>query len=87
MVQVKCEVIAGGRLNPNTAISCAGVTVDCPAITEKDEDDIRFLLALEPPIDYLAVSFCQNADDIDQILDVMDDLEIPEERRPKILPR
>ena len=84
---MKCEVIASGRLQPFTAVEAPGVTINCPAITDKDKEDIKLLMELEPPIDYLAVSFLQTADDVEAVLEVLDELGIPDDRWPKIVPR
>ena len=61
--------------------------VQASLLTQKDKEDIAYLLGLQPPIDYLAVPFCQSAADIKIIEDLLDKLGIPEERRPKIIAR
>jgi pyruvate kinase len=84
---VKCAVVRGGRLVAFSEIASPGITIDTPAVTEKDKEDIAYLLGLQPPIDYLAVPFCQSAADIKIIEDLLDKLGIPEEHRPKIIAR
>ena len=61
--------------------------IDCPALTAKDLADAEFLLRLDPPVDYIAVSFVQSGADLQELIDIMDRLGIPEARRPKICPK
>jgi pyruvate kinase len=80
-------VVRGGRLTAFADIASPGSNIQCPAVTEKDKDDIAYLMGLEPPIDYLAVPFCQCEADLKIIDDVLEKLHIPKDRRPKIIPR
>ncbi len=50
-----CRVINGGELKSNKGVNVPGVKVNLPAITERDEEDIRF--GLEEGIDFIAASF------------------------------
>merc|ERR1712160_186414 len=54
---------------------------------EKDIEDAEYLLALDPPIEYIAVSFAQKAQDLQELIDIMDRLKVPAEKRPKICPK
>ena len=60
--RINCTVVAGGKLSNNKGINKKGGGLSAPALTEKDEADIR--LAAELGADYLAVSFVRNAADV-----------------------
>ena len=85
--EVRATVVVGGRLNSQTAVEAPGLTVDCPALTAKDIADAEFLLGLEPPVDYIALSFVQSAADLQPLIDLMDRLQVPAARRPRLCPR
>ena len=55
-------VRSGGELSNRKGVNRQGGGISAPALTEKDLEDIR--LAAEIGIDYLAVSFARDADDI-----------------------
>ncbi|HET8706975.1 MAG TPA: pyruvate kinase [Pseudomonadales bacterium] len=57
-----CEVILGGALSNNKGINRQGGGLTAPALTEKDEADIK--LAAEFQLDYVAVSFPRSDDDM-----------------------
>ncbi len=59
---IECTVIAGGTLSGSKGINRKGGGLSAPALTAKDEEDIRF--AAEVEADYLAVSFVRNGDDV-----------------------
>ena len=63
------------------------VEIDCAALTEKDIEDAEFLLQLDPPIEYICVSFAQKGQDLQELIDIMDRMNIPQEKRPKICPK
>lgn len=60
--QIFCRVSVGGRLSDSKGINRQGGGLSAPALTDKDRQDIR--LAAELEVDYLAVSFVRNAEDI-----------------------
>ena len=57
-----CEVLIGGPLSDHKGINRRGGGLTAPALTEKDKADIK--LAAEMQLDYLAVSFPRDADDM-----------------------
>ncbi len=57
-----CRVVVGGRLSNSKGINRKGGGLSAPALTVKDEEDIRFAAEIEA--DYLAVSFVRNGDDV-----------------------
>jgi len=61
--------------------------IDCAALTEKDIEDAEYLLQLDPPCEYICVSFAQKGQDLQELIDIMDRLSIPLEKRPKICPK
>jgi pyruvate kinase len=59
------EVITGGVLTSNKGINLPGVSLDIPAFTEKDSDDLMFGLALN--VDFVAISFVRQAEDVQRV--------------------
>jgi pyruvate kinase len=51
----------GTWVKARQGVNVPSVRIDCPALTAKDIEDAEFLLSLDPPIDYIAVSFVQSA--------------------------
>ncbi|MBC7590794.1 MAG: pyruvate kinase [Salinibacterium sp.] len=66
---VTTEVIVGGFVSNNKGINLPGVAVNVPALSEKDEDDLRWGLKLG--CDMIALSFVRNADDIIRVHEIM----------------
>jgi pyruvate kinase len=60
--RINCTVTVGGELSNRKGVNRQGGGISAPALTEKDLEDIR--VAAELGVDYLAVSFCRDADDI-----------------------
>lgn len=60
--QIICHVIAGGELSNHKGINLKGGGLTADAITQKDRDDLK--TAAELGVDYIALSFPRNADDI-----------------------
>lgn len=68
---VVCRVVVGGVISNNKGINLPGVAVSVPALSEKDEDDLRWGLRLG--VDYIALSFVRNAKDIIRVHEIMDE--------------
>ncbi len=64
------EVIVGGRVSDHKGINLPGVPVSVPALSEKDERDLRW--ALRHGVDMVALSFVRNASDVEGVRAVMD---------------
>jgi pyruvate kinase len=62
---VVAEVQTGGLLTSNKGINLPGVTLDIPAFTEKDAEDLKFGLGLG--VDFIAISFVRHAQDVLQV--------------------
>jgi len=60
--RIRCKVVVGGRLSDSKGINKKGGGLSAPALTAKDQEDIRF--AAEVQADYVAVSFVRNGDDV-----------------------
>lgn len=65
---VRCRVVKGGRLRSRVGIAFPDSTIDLPAATEKDLKDVEW--SIKHGVDYVAVSFVQNARDIMALRDV-----------------
>jgi pyruvate kinase len=68
-VRVRTEVVVGGPISNNKGINLPGVAVNVPALSEKDEDDLRWGLRIGA--DYIALSFVRNASDITRVHEIM----------------
>lgn len=69
---VVTEVIVGGPVSDNKGINLPGVAVSVPAMSEKDEQDLRW--ALEKGVDMVALSFVRSASDIEKVHEIMDEV-------------
>ena len=63
-------VVSGGSLRQNQGINLPGVNVSTPAVTPKDEEDLRF--GLEQGVDYIAMSFVRRASDVQRLRAMID---------------
>ncbi|ORC15776.1 MULTISPECIES: pyruvate kinase [Rothia] len=68
---VTTRVIVGGPISNNKGINLPGVAVSIPALTEKDERDLRFALNLG--VDIIALSFVRSGDDIQRVHEIMEE--------------
>jgi len=66
---VVTKVIVGGMVSNNKGINLPGVAVSAPALSDKDESDLRWGLGLG--CDYVALSFVRNAADVDRVREIM----------------
>ena len=66
---VTTEVEIPGLVSNNKGINLPGVAVNVPALSEKDEDDLRWALKLG--VDMVALSFVRNASDIERVHEIM----------------
>merc|ERR1719329_1630726 len=85
--ELKVKVTRGGKLKARKGVNVPDVEIDCAALTEKDVEDAEFLLKLDPPCEYICVSFAQKAQDLQELIDIMDRMQVPAEKRPKICPK
>ncbi len=68
---VVCAVTVAGALSNNKGINLPGVAVSVPAMSQKDEDDLRW--AIQHGADMVALSFVRSADDITRVHEIMDE--------------
>lgn len=61
-----------GSVSNNKGINLPGVAVNVPALSAKDEDDLRW--ALQLGVDYIALSFVRDAKDITRVHEIMDEV-------------
>jgi len=70
--RVCCEVDVAGRLTSRRHINLPGVKVRLPALTAKDRADIA--VGVEEQVDFFALSFVREADDVDILRRLLSDL-------------
>ncbi len=68
---VICEILNNGILGNRKGINLPDVSINLPALTEKDIEDIKFGIKME--FDYIAASFIRSAEDVKQIRRVLDE--------------
>ncbi|MDH5526246.1 MAG: pyruvate kinase [Nitrospirota bacterium] len=70
-----CTVVDGGQLYDRSGITLPGVRISEPSLTDKDRDDLEFGLAMG--VDFVALSFVREADDLNGIRAAMGDHQVP----------
>ena len=60
--EVKTKVIQGGPLKSKKGVNLPNTNISQPALTEKDKEDALF--AIEQEVDWIALSFVRNAEDL-----------------------
>ncbi|GIF05811.1 pyruvate kinase [Actinoplanes siamensis] len=68
---IQVLVTEGGPVSNNKGVSLPNVAVSVPAMSDKDEEDLRFALKLG--VDLVALSFVRSPDDIKLVHQVMDE--------------
>ncbi|GAB2475498.1 pyruvate kinase [Jatrophihabitans fulvus] len=69
---VVCDVAEGGVVSNNKGLSLPGVAVSVPAMSDKDSADLEFALRLG--VDFVALSFVRNPEDVKLVHHVMDEV-------------
>ena len=60
--RIETRVVIGGQLDSHKGINLPGVEILAPAVTAKDEDDLRFGVSIG--VDLVALSFVQSPEDV-----------------------
>ncbi|MDX3689034.1 pyruvate kinase [Streptomyces europaeiscabiei] len=69
--RVHTRVVEGGVISDNKGLNLPGVAVSVPALSEKDEEDLRW--ALRTGFDVIALSFVRSGRDIERVHQIMDE--------------
>lgn len=69
--RVRTRVVEGGPVSNNKGINLPGVAVNVPALSDKDEDDLRW--AMRTGVDLIALSFVRDPSDIEPVHRIMDE--------------
>ncbi|MFE5187711.1 pyruvate kinase [Streptomyces sp. NPDC056628] len=69
--RVRTTVVEGGIVSDHKGLNLPGVAVSVPALSDKDEDDLRW--ALRTGFDVIALSFVRSGRDIDDVHRIMDE--------------
>ena len=67
--ELHCRVVVGGPLSSNKGVNFPGVYLSIKAMTDKDKSDLMF--GLDQGVDWIALSFVRNPDDIREIKDII----------------
>ncbi len=59
---IRCTVVTGGGLSNNKSINIPDTSIQLPALTDKDREDLKF--AVENDYDFIAASFIRKASDV-----------------------
>ena len=63
--EIRCKVVVGGILTPERGVNIPGVRLSVPSVTDKDLSHLLF--GLEHGVDFVALSFVREADDVLQV--------------------
>jgi pyruvate kinase len=65
--ELHCRVIVGGKLSSHKGVNFPGVSLPVKALTDKDREDLVF--GLDQRVDWVALSFVRNPQDVLEIKD------------------
>lgn len=63
--KIQTEVLVGGTVKSNKGVNLPDVVINTNPLTEKDLDDLKFILNQE--IDWIALSFVQKLSDVEEV--------------------
>ncbi len=69
--EVNVKVIQGGILNSRKGVNLPNTKISLPALTQKDKEDAIFAISQE--VDWIALSFVRNAEDLKQLQDIIEE--------------
>ncbi len=64
-----CEVVVGGKLSNSKGVNFPGVYLSIKALTDKDRKDLLF--GLNQNVDWVALSFVRNPQDVLEIKEII----------------
>ncbi len=67
--EIITRVVNGGRLKPRKGVNLPNIKLKISAITDKDRADLQF--AYDHGLDYVALSFVREAEDVKELIDLM----------------
>ena len=67
--ELHCQVVVGGALSSNKGVNFPGICLSVKALTQKDREDLMF--GLDQGVDWIALSFVRNPQDILEIKDLI----------------
>jgi pyruvate kinase len=70
--EVRCRVVVGGVLESNKGMNLPHASLNIPSITDKDRRDLAF--ALEQGVDWVALSFVRQPDEVRQLKQLIGEL-------------
>ncbi|MCB0278364.1 MAG: pyruvate kinase, partial [Calditrichaeota bacterium] len=68
--EIITKVLVGGTLTSNKGINLPNTKLNVPALTDKDKSDLDF--AIHHDIDYVALSFVREPDDLHEIINIIE---------------
>ena len=66
---MECKVIDGGTLSSQRHVNLPGIRVNLPSLTEQDK--IHVMFGLEHEVDFIALSFVREANDVQQLREML----------------
>lgn len=63
-----CRVINGGKITSRRGVCIPGIKLNVPYVSEKDKEDIKY--ACDHDGDYLAISFVNSAENVNEVKDL-----------------
>jgi len=66
---MQCKVIDGGTLSSQRHVNLPGIRVNLPSLTEQDRRHVMF--GLENEVDFIALSFVREANDVQQLRELL----------------
>ena len=67
--EINTRVVVGGLLTNNKGMNLPDASLDIPALTEKDREDVKF--ALDRQVDWIALSFVRTSAEVDELKSII----------------
>ncbi|MBN2417101.1 pyruvate kinase [bacterium] len=81
-LDINCKVVVGGTLSSHKGINLPDKSINAPILNSKDRKDLKF--GLEHGVDFVALSFVRNPDDIREAREIINESGHPAELIAKI---